>query len=199
MHDSSQLSTFIALRANGRSLAGIALEIGVPKSTLWEWDTKHQHQINRLKQIQLEKFQNRFLPTYEEELSRLAAHLNRLEEALEEKHYNAMSPACLLQMALQVRSRLARMRQGASVHKAQPNELSPAGCITRNAYEQFNDEDLVVDSAPNASDSENQNRTKPDEIAGGVENRSLSSNDLQQVPKSARPVLHSQTETRQSQ
>lgn len=170
-----------------------------PQIHPWEWDTKHQNQILRLKQLQLEKFQQRFLPTYEEELSKLTMHLNRLEDALEESLYSQMSPACLLQMALQIRGRLARMRDQVSVHNPEPNELYPrTGCITSNPYDQFADDDLVVDSPQSASDSEKQNRTKPDETRG-VENRSLNINGLQQIPKSLRPVLDSQNQMRQAQ
>src|SRR5204863_7257294 len=124
-----------------------ALEINVPKTTLWEWDIKHQNQILRLKKLQRNS------------LNLLC--ISGLEDALGDSLYNHMSPACLLQMALQIRGRLARMREQASVHNPEPNELYPGtGCITRSPYDQFADDDLVVDSPQRASDSQNQNRTK---------------------------------------
>ena len=101
-HDSPKRTSFIALRANGWSLASIAREINVPKSTLWDWDNKHQGDIHLLKHLQLEKLQEKYLPTYEEELSKLRAYLDRLEDALEQSEIRRIQPAGLLQMILQV-------------------------------------------------------------------------------------------------
>ena len=140
MHDSPKLTSFIALRANGWSLASISLEISVPKSTLWEWDAKHQDQIRRLKQVQLEKIQERFLSTYEDELARLSLYLHTIERTLEKCRFDEMSPAFLLQTALYLRSRLARLCEQAS----DPNASATIGRITSHPYDQFTDDDLEV-------------------------------------------------------
>ena len=49
MHDTSKIGSFMALRANGWSLAKISKELNVSKSTLWEWDNKNQNEIHLLK------------------------------------------------------------------------------------------------------------------------------------------------------
>jgi hypothetical protein len=210
-HDSPKLTSFITLRANGWSLASISLEINVPKSTLWEWDTKHQDQIRRLKQVQLEKFQERFLSTYEDELARLSFYLITIEAALKKCRFDDMSPAFLLQTALYLRSRLACLR----VKPSDANAPSPIGRITSHPYDQFTDDDLrdALQAAPpvtTASSSpsppvgspnpEPQPNNpepasqKPDETPGGTPNGSLIINGLQQHIEHARPVLHSQNE-----
>jgi hypothetical protein len=210
MHDSPKLTSFITLRANGWSLASISLEINVPKSTLWEWETKHQDQIRRLKQVQLEKFQERFLSTYEDELARLSFYLITIEAALKKCRFDRMSPAFLLQTALYLRSRLARLR----VKPSDANAPSPIGRITSHPYDQFTDDDLrdalagqgvpaapsppsLPTASPNPEPQPNNpepSSQKPDETSGGVQNGSLIINGLQQHTGHARPVLHSQNE-----
>lgn len=147
MHDSPKLTAFIALRANGWSLASISLEIDVPKSTLWDWDTKHRDQVLRLKQFQLEKFQEYFIPTYEEELKRLRAHLDRLEDALEDVDFHNINPGYLLQLALQVRARLASLRRQTTPRQTEPSapiqSLETAGRVTYRWEDQFTDEELA--------------------------------------------------------
>jgi hypothetical protein len=187
MHDSPKLTSFIALRANGWSLASIAREINVPKSTLWDWDNKHQNEIHLLKHLQLEKLQEKYLPTYEEELSKLRSYLDRLEAALENSELGRMEPAGILQLILQVRSRMARMREQVPLRNVPCNEpLAPlpyTGCVTRQNEEQFRQEHFS---------SATQNRTNPDETPRGVKNDSLRINDLQPSAENGRPVLHSQ-------
>src|SRR5688572_2357548 len=134
LRHSPKLPSFIALRANGWSLASISLQIDVPKSTLWDWETKHRDQILRLQQFQLEKFQERFLPTYEDELARLSLYLRNVQTALENCRFDDLSPAFLLQMDLYLRTRLTRLHQQPPRSEAQ---ASP-GRITSHPFDTFN-------------------------------------------------------------
>ena len=82
MHSPTKLGSFMALRANGWSLAKISKQLDISKSTLWEWDNKHQSEIHFLKHLQIEKLQEEYLPTYEEELQQTAALLGRVQHGL---------------------------------------------------------------------------------------------------------------------
>jgi hypothetical protein len=123
MHDSQKLMDFIALRANGCSLVEISYRTSVPKSTLWEWDTKHRDQILRLKQLQLEKFKHRFLPTLEDELAKLRLYLGAIDAALRQARFDELHPGYFLQLSLQLGNRLAasaRKRPLATQHPISP-------------------------------------------------------------------------------
>ena len=137
MHDSPKLTSFIALRANGWSLASIARQIDVPKSTLWEWDNKHQNEIHLLKHLQLEKLQEKYLPTYEEELSTMRSYLDRLEATLEKRSFEFMDSGVLLQTVLQIRGRMGRMREQVPLRSIPLNQpLAPIPFSSRSTFRQ---------------------------------------------------------------
>jgi hypothetical protein len=144
MHDTSKTGSFMALRANGWSLAKISKELNISKSTLWEWDNKQQNEIHLLKHLQLEKLQERYLPTYEEELSKLRSYLDRLELALENQDFSKMGPEYVLQMALQLRARLGKMREQVPLRNVPFNQpLTPlpfTGCVSRQGAYEFRKE-----------------------------------------------------------
>ena len=135
MHDYSKSTRFIALRANGWSLARISKDLTVAKATLWAWDSKYQAEIFFLKHLQLERLQEKFLPSYEEELSQLHSLLERVESALQRQDFAKMGPEFLLQMSLQIRTRLARMREQLPLRTLPDGtpieDLPLTGCISR--------------------------------------------------------------------
>lgn len=151
MHDESKLTSFMALRGNGWSLARISRELNVPKSTLWHWDNSKQDEIHLLKHYQLERLQDQFLPSYEEELSQLRAYLMRIETALADHDFARMSPQFLLHMSLQLRGRLGKMRQEVPLRNVPFNTpLQPlpyTGCVTRQDATDFRREYSGSDSA----------------------------------------------------
>ena len=156
MHDTSKIGSFMALRANGWSLAKISKELNVSKSTLWEWDNKQQNEIHLLKHLQLEKLQERYLPTYEEELSKLRSYLDRLENALETQDFNKMGPEYVLQMALQLRARLGKMREQVPLRNIPFNQpLAPlpfTGCVSRQDAQTFRKEFFEGQSVEDPAD-----------------------------------------------
>lgn len=246
MHAAARLGSFMALRANGWSLARISKELNIAKSTLWEWDNKNQNEIHLLKHLQLEKLQERYLPTYEEELSKLRSYLDRLEAALETQDFSKMGPEYVLQMALQLRARLGKMREQVPLRTIRLNEpaepLPFTGCVSRQDANSFREEffagEPVEDdpevgrsvpaepscnvTAPQASaqsqptdagqpandnkpvtadnrpeipaspDSENVNRTFPDETPPRLKHRPLYHNDFRYRDPERRPILHSE-------
>jgi hypothetical protein len=135
MHPTSKIGSFMALRANGWSLDKIAKHINVSKGTLWSWDVKHQAEIHLLKHMQLERVQEQYLPSYEEELKGLALQLTRVEEALAKQDLATMGPSFLMQTSLQIRDRLSKMRQQTPLRTVQYGPVEPlpvTGCVTRD-------------------------------------------------------------------
>ena len=129
------------MRANGWSLGSISRQLGVPKSTLfnWESDPSNHRAINVLKSLQLEKLQEKYLPSFEEELQKLSTCLCRIERALDKHDFENMRPEFLLRTSLQLRSRLNKLRTDIQPtrtldHGELPRNPLP-GCISRSRTE----------------------------------------------------------------
>jgi transcriptional regulator with XRE-family HTH domain len=75
---------FIELRANERTLEEISAEIGVSRPTLSRWDKRFRMEIFSIKSDRMMEWARR-VRTPGEELQRMAANLNRVEIALEDK------------------------------------------------------------------------------------------------------------------
>jgi len=80
MHTTEPKNAFLVMRANGWSLGAISRQLGVPKSTLfnWESDPANHRAINVMKSLQLEKLQEKYIPPFEEELQKLSTCLCRI-------------------------------------------------------------------------------------------------------------------------
>src|SRR5437899_5070500 len=141
MHPTEPKNAFLVMRANGWSLGSISRQLGVPKSTLfnWESDPPTRLTINVMKSLQLEKLQEKYLPSFEEELQKLSTCLCRIERALDKHDFEAMRPEFLLRTSLQLRSRLNKLRSDIQPTRTlNGGELPPnplPGCITRSRTE----------------------------------------------------------------
>jgi len=156
MYPSSKIGQFMTLRANGWSLDKIAKQINVSKSTLWGWDVKHQNEVHLLKHMQLERVQEQYLPSYEDELKSVYTQLNRIEEALAKHDLSTMTPAFLMQMSLQYRDRLSKMRHQAPLRTVQMGPVEPlpvTGCVTNDSEYPWVDGDPAVEAAEDAAET----------------------------------------------
>lgn len=100
---------FIERRAQGWSLARIAAELHVSKTTLVEWNRAAQREIRDLQQVELEALQERLLVSHEVELQRLSAQLNRIEAVLAQRQLDCLSTESLFVLAATVRAQLRRL------------------------------------------------------------------------------------------
>jgi hypothetical protein len=156
MRTQKELTEFIVLRSNGWSLAKISKHLNVPKTTLFRWEEKNVDTIHLLKYVQLEKIQEQYVPSYEEQLKDTHEHLTRIQDALKQQDYTKMSPEFLLQMNFQLQTRLDKIRQQVPLRSPQlgvPLEaLPPIGCVTKDehfpTYGDFSDSDTAVEPEP---------------------------------------------------
>src|SRR6267378_19069 len=97
MHPTEPKNAFLLMRANGWSLRSISKKLGIPKSTLfnWESDSATCRAINVMKSLQIERLQERYIPSFEEELQKLSTCLSRVERALEKQDFETMRPEFL--------------------------------------------------------------------------------------------------------
>ena len=110
MYNAETHNRFIELRAQGWSLAHIAAELDVAKCTLIDWQQKFHREIADLKSLELEALQEKVLTTHEQELSRLAGHLNRVESILAKRNFEYVSTEFLFSMAGALRSQIRKQK-----------------------------------------------------------------------------------------
>ena len=110
MHDEKTVQRFIDLRAQGWSLARIAAELRVAKCTLIDWQRQFHREIADHKSVELEALQEKLLASHEDELSRLAGHLNRVEAVLAKRNLEVISTEFLFCMAGALRAQIRKQR-----------------------------------------------------------------------------------------
>ena len=158
MRTQKELTQFIVLRSNGWSLARISKHLNIPKTTLFRWEQKNAETIHLLKYIQLEKIQEQYVPSYEEQLKDTHEHLEKIQAALKQQDYSTMSPEFLLQMNFQLQTRLDKIRQQVPLRSPQfgrPIEaFPPIGCVTKD--DNFRREGDFSDSDPTIEGEEEE-------------------------------------------
>jgi len=169
MRTQKELSEFIVLRSNGWSLARISKHLNIPKTTLFRWEERNADTIHLLKYVQLEKLQEQYVPSYEEQLKDTHEHLEKIQAALRQQDYCKMSPEFLLQMNFQLQTRLDKIRQQVPLRSPQfnaPIEALPSiGCVTKDdnfpREGDFSDPDPNVEGEPELEAAEPNQPSTP--------------------------------------
>ncbi len=103
MHGTETKSQFIELRAQGWSLARIAAHLNVSQRTLVDWNRQEHEEIRTLRAVELEALQEKILATREQELKRLKAELDRIDQELAKRTTEFISTENLYRLAALLR------------------------------------------------------------------------------------------------
>ena len=130
MHTIETNHRFIELRARGWSFARVAAELRVNQNSLVSWQRKFRQEIADLKAVELEALQERLLASHEDELTRLAGHLNRVEAVLAGRKLEYVSTEFLFSLAATLRAQIRRQRVATEISELPagglPEDASPA-------------------------------------------------------------------------
>lgn len=85
MKELAERDRFVELRAQGKSFAAIAEEIGVSKTTLITWSREMYEQIKNLRAINEEAVCERYRLTKQHELETLSRRLEAVEAEIEKR------------------------------------------------------------------------------------------------------------------
>lgn len=129
MHSTDTKSQFIELRAKGWSLARIAAHLKISTRTLVDWNRQAKDEIRVLRALELEALQEKILATHEQELTRLAEHLQRLEQETARRDLKFVETENLYRLSSMVRAEIRRVRLTPQVDDAPPRaaSLDPKG------------------------------------------------------------------------
>jgi len=167
---------FMHLRANGWSFRSIGKKLGIPKSTLfnWESDPLTRHGIDVMRSLKIEHLQEEHFPSFEEELRKVSAWVARLERALEKQDFEKLRPEFLLRTTLQLRKHLQSLRcdtHPTDTANKGPNPKIRPGCISRSELV-FN---LSEDAEPNPSSGSAQTPPVTPAATGNLRNPPVNS------------------------
>ena len=126
MKDQQTQNQFIELRAQGWSLARIATELHLSKTTLVDWNRTARQEIRDLKDVEVEALHERVLVSYELELQRFTSQLNRIEAVLTQRKLDCLSTESLFVLAAMVRRAVAPSHLCALADD--PRRRGVAGC-----------------------------------------------------------------------
>ncbi|MEI7728621.1 MAG: hypothetical protein WCO56_03585 [Verrucomicrobiota bacterium] len=108
MKDQETQYRFVELRAKGWSFARIAAELNVDKNTLVVWSRKLHFQIQNLKTIEAEAFQEKCFAAAEARWETLAARLRGVQAELEKRDLSELSTQRLFTLEAALRAEIKR-------------------------------------------------------------------------------------------
>lgn len=99
---------FIAMRANGDSLARIAEELGVCTKTCSNWEEKMKKEIEEQRARNVEELSEAYSIQRDARIRRLSNVLERIDNELENKDFSKMPVESLLKMKLRYEAELSK-------------------------------------------------------------------------------------------
>ena len=111
MHSLDKHERFIEMLARGKSLASIATELGVARSTLIAWSRTHRLAIQNARAFELDDLRQRLLGTREFRATNYSNLLSRLEEEIKKRDLATMPTWRLFELAESLRRRIAEETQ----------------------------------------------------------------------------------------
>jgi hypothetical protein len=137
----SKMQQFIELRAQGLSLRKISAQIGVPKSTLYDWNIRNSAMLACMRRVELEALEETLIGSRHQQITALTNTLKRLDKAFARKFRDYeydLSATEIFWMAANLRQHLSRLY------------LQPALTDSPDPYRQ---QDLVLPSGQNRTET----------------------------------------------
>jgi transposase-like protein len=108
MHTPEIRQKFVALRAQGWTYARIQSELGVARSTLYEWSRQLRFDLQNERAIVLDELQDRVLGSRQHRVGQLSQKLARVEEELRQRDLSKVPTARLFSLADNLRHQIER-------------------------------------------------------------------------------------------
>jgi hypothetical protein len=137
MHSNDTKDKFVELRAKSWSFDRIAEELNVSKRTLIRWQEEVGIQIENLRQIELERVQERFLGSQAEQLEALIGEYQRYRSELLTRDPGRIPHYMLFRVVARLRDQLERRLvtlrfQSEPPETPQPQPASPSTTCPSN-------------------------------------------------------------------
>jgi hypothetical protein len=125
----ARMQQFIDLRAQGLSLRKISVQLGVPKSTLYDWNIRNRTLFDHLRRVELEALEESLMGSRHDQITALSKTLKSLDKAFAHKlrdwEYD-LSATELFWMAANLRQYLGRLYAQPALTDSTATQESPA-------------------------------------------------------------------------
>src|SRR5881628_465641 len=148
---------FLQLRARGTSLGHISQQLGVPKSTLSDWDKQHRDEIHHLRAIEWEMLEEQFGRTIQHDLKAMAARIRKWETELDNLDPGYEDVPTMLKVLRETRREYFRLRDIIMA----PIERADLGIVNRFSFSWANTVTAAHENATSNSPVTPDLRAKP--------------------------------------
>jgi hypothetical protein len=130
MKEAKTRQKFLELRAQGKSLRAIEIEIGTNRGTLAKWESECKEELENLKAMELEVMREEYSLTMQARIERFGRQLQRVTEELENRDLSDIPTPRLVDLAIKLDTKLRE--EGPT-----PTITSEAGLAARKANRQL--------------------------------------------------------------
>ena len=114
MHETELINQFVELRVQGLSVPKISQKIGVPASTLYDWNERERQRIHKLRLLMLEQAEEHVLGTQYHQYETLAKHLKAVDteiaSEIDQGVVSELKFSELIRLSAAFRSQLHRLK-----------------------------------------------------------------------------------------
>jgi hypothetical protein len=128
--DIANKQKFLELRAQGKSLRAIEIEIGKNRGTLAKWESECKEELENLQAIELEALREEYRLTAQARTERFGRQLRRITEELENRDLSDIPTPKLVDLAIKLDTKLRE-------EVPTPIPTSEAGLAARKANRQL--------------------------------------------------------------
>jgi len=130
MKEAKTRQKFLELRAQGKSLRAIEIEIGTNRGTLAKWESECKEELENLRAMELEAMREEYSLTTQARIERFGRQLQRVTEELENRDLSDIPTPRLVDLAIKLDTKLRE--EGPT-----PTITSEAGLAARKANRQL--------------------------------------------------------------
>jgi hypothetical protein len=130
MKEAKTRQNFLELRAQGKSLRAIEIEIGTNRGTLAKWESECKEELENLRAMELEAMREEYSLTTQARIERFGRQLQRVTEELENRDLSDIPTPRLVDLAIKLDTKLRE--EGPT-----PTITSEAGLAARKANRQL--------------------------------------------------------------
>src|SRR5450756_2506124 len=106
MKEAKTRQNFLELRAQGKSLRAIEIEIGTNRGTLAKWESECKEELENLRAMELEAMREEYSLTTQARIERFGRQLQRVTEELENRDLSDIPTPRLVDLAIKLDTKL---------------------------------------------------------------------------------------------
>jgi len=153
MRNTENLDRFVELRAQGLSVPKISEKLGIPASTLYDWDERVRARIQNLRLVALEPLEDRILGTQNAQCEAIASHLKAIDKQIGTEIDNGTIEHLSLPELIRLSASLRRELYRFKLHSLEQVRRVPESRVGRGVPAEPRDPSSPIQNEPVGRDS----------------------------------------------